>query len=166
MKNFLLGLSKFVLGIILAMLIMSLAGLSMARYFMTRMVEQPERPTYENDLPEANSPVASASDDDGAAESQPGPEVTLPEEEPEPEPEPEPEREPEWEDPPAQGDRAYVNQPVGLILRSGPGTDYANIGGLDHQESVDVIAEEGGWLNVILSNGEEGWIKDGNVYWE
>lgn len=162
MKNFLLGLSKFVLGIILAMLIMSLAGLSMARYFMTRMVEQPERPTYENDLPEDKRSVASASDDD--VDSQPGPEVALPEDEPEPEPERE--REPERDDPPAQGDRAYVNQPVGLILRSGPGTDYGNIGGLDFQESVDVIAEEDGWLNVILSNGEEGWIKDGNVDWE
>ena len=58
MKNFLIGLSKFVLGIILAMLIMSLAGLSMVRYFMTRMVEPPDRPSYENDLPEDQRPVA------------------------------------------------------------------------------------------------------------
>ena len=48
MKNFLLGLSKFVLGIILAMLIMTLAGASMMRYFMARTAEPPERPTYVN----------------------------------------------------------------------------------------------------------------------
>lgn len=160
MKNFLLGLSKFVLGIILAMLIMSLAGLSMARYFMTRMVEQPERPTYENDLPEDQRPVAKAPDADSDAVDEPGPEVTAPEPDPEPEPEEAPERT-------NSGDGyATVNQPVGLVLRSGPGTDYRSIGGLDFQESVEVISEEGGWLNVILSNGEEGWIKDGNVDYE
>ncbi|MEL6813838.1 MAG: SH3 domain-containing protein [Cyanobacteria bacterium J06598_3] len=161
MKNFLLGLSKFVLGIILAMLIMSLAGLSMARYFMTRMVEQPERPTYENDLPEDQRPVTQAPDAGGSETfDEPGPEVAAPEPEPEPELEPEPARTNS-----ADG-YAIVNQPVGLILRSGPGTDYRNIGGIDYQESVEVIAEEGGWLNVILSNGEEGWIKDGNVSYE
>lgn len=157
MKNFLLGLSKFVLGIILAMLVMSLAGLSMARYFMTRMVEQPERPTYENDLPEDQRPVAKAPAADAAADAD-----TAEESAPAPEPEPVPEAAASS----SSGDRATVNQPVGLILRSGPGTDYRNIGGLAYLETVDVVAEEAGWLNVILSNGEEGWIKDGNVDWE
>ena len=161
MKNFLLGLSKFVLGIILAMLIMSLAGLSMARYFMTRMVEQPERPTYENALPVDQRPVAKAPASFASDTfAEPGPDVAEPEPDPEPDPEPEPART-------NSGDGyAIVNQPVGLILRSGPGTDYRNIGGIDYQESVEVIAEESGWLNVILSNGEEGWIKDGNVSYE
>ena len=45
MKNFLLGLSKFVLGIILAMLIMTLAGASMMRYFMARTAEPPLKGT-------------------------------------------------------------------------------------------------------------------------
>lgn len=149
MKNFLLGLSKFVLGIILAMLIMSLAGLSMARYFMTRIVEDPERPTYDNDLPEAPRPVATTPQSEPAR-----PEVFAPA----PEPEPEPAY--------SEVDRATVNQPVGLILRSGPGTNYRNIGGVEYLERVDVIGEEGGWLNVILSNGEEGWIVGGNVDWD
>ncbi|PZO58638.1 MAG: SH3 domain-containing protein [Phormidesmis priestleyi] len=154
MKNFLLGLSKFVLGIILAMLIMSLAGLSMAKYFITKNAEQPDRPTYENDLPEDQpSASGSGSADEGANKgASEGPTV-------------------ETETPQAKADEplpdgAYkvaVNQPVGLIVRSGPGGDYENIGGLDYQESVTVLSEEGGWLKIALGNGEEGWIKDGNV---
>ena len=154
MKNFLLGLSKFVLGIILAMLIMTLAGASMVRYFMARSAETPDRPIYENDSPEDRpvntEPTANADLDE------PEPEV-----EPELAPEPEPELEPDLD--PEDGYRAYVTQPVGLILRSGPGTDYRNIGGIGYQESITVIGEESGWLNIALSNGEEGWIKDGNT---
>jgi len=154
MRNFLLGLSKFVLGIILAMLIMGLAGASMLRYFMARTAEQPPRPTYDNDAPEdrpePTPPTANADI-----------EVEEPAEVAEPEPEPEPEV---IEEPAADGSYgAYVTQPVGLILRNGPGTDYSNIGGIGYNESITVIGAEGGWLNVVLSNGEEGWIKDGNT---
>ena len=163
MKNFLLGLSKFVLGIILAMLVMSIAGMAMAQYFMTRMVEPPERPTYENDLPESGRPssadAAPERDENGAPVA-----VTAEEaEEDEPEAAPEPEEEDDDDALPEGEYRATVNQPVGLILRDGPGTDYAQIGGLDYQESMVVFAEEDGWLNVELSNGRTGWIKDGNV---
>lgn len=152
MKNFLLGLSKFVLGIILAMLIMSLAGAAMVRYFMARSGESPERPLYDNDLPE-DRPVATepkVRDADGA----PVPEAEL-ESDTQLAPEPEPT--------PTGSYTAYVTQPVGLILRSGPGTDYENIGGIGYEESITVLEEEAGWLNVQLSNGEQGWIKDGNT---
>ncbi len=150
MKNFLLGLSKFVLGIILAMLIMSLAGLSMVKYFITKHAEQPDRPIYENDLPN-DQPSASDTGSSGEQASE-GPSI-------------------ETEAPPAKTNeplpagayKVVVNQPVGLILRSGPGADYENIGGLAYQESVTVLSEESGWLKVTLDNGEEGWIKDGNV---
>ena len=154
MKNFLLGLSKFVLGIILAMLIMSVAGLAMAKFFMSRIVELPERPVYDNDLPE---------------DQRPRPTVAAPEDAPETEVvvgEVEDAEEPEDEDDDAlpEGEyRAVVNQPVGLILRDGPGTSYAQIGGLDYQQSMVVFDEDNGWLNVELSNGRTGWIKDGNV---
>ena len=152
MKNFLLGLSKFVLGIILAMLIMTLAGASMLRFFMARTAEPPEAPLYDNDLPE-DRPAASAPSAPVADES----DSSVESSDPVPEPEPEPEASPEG------SYSAYVTQPVGLILRDGPGTDYANVGGIGYEESITVIAEESGWLNVRLSNGEEGWIKDGNT---
>lgn len=149
MKNFLLGLSKFVLGIILAMLIVSLAGLSMAKYFMTRMSEPPDRPTYENDLPE-DRPVQRPPSDpaptaDDAAETEAAAEDEAEESLPE------------------GAYRAVVNQPVGLIVRSGPGTDYEQIGGLEYQQGVKVLSEESGWLKITLDNGEEGWVKGGNL---
>ncbi len=145
MKNFLLSLSKFVLGIILAMLIVSLAGLSMARYFMTRMAEPPERPTYENDLPE--TPPEASSTPNPPADS---PAAEAPKT--------------ETDEPLAEGTyRATVTQPVGLILRAGPGIDYEQTGGLEYQASLVVLSEDSGWLEVRTSSGQEGWIKDGNV---
>ena len=154
MKNFLLGLSKFVLGIILAMLIVTLASASMLRYFMARKAEPPERPIYDNDLPEdkaaANASKIEVGESAGSGAVASGSEVEAASE----------------SEPARSADGSYaalVTQPVGLILRDGPGTDYANIGGIGYQESITVLSEEGGWLKVQLSNGEEGWIKDGNT---
>jgi hypothetical protein len=141
MKNFLLGLSKFVLGIILAMLIVSLAGLSMARYFMTRMVELPDRPTYDNELPEspaAAKPAAESAEAQPAAEE---PAAELPE----------------------GAYRAIVVSAEGLVVRAGPGTDYEQLGGLDYEQSVDVLSEESGWQKIDFGGGQEGWIKGGNT---
>lgn len=115
---------------------------------MVRNSEPPEKPTYTNDLPE---PPAEAS----GSESEPPAAEVAAEAEPAPSPEPEPRADGTYS--------AVVTTPVGLIVRSGPGTDYDDIGGLGYQESVTVLAEESGWLNIQLSNGEEGWIKDGNV---
>ncbi|MGB7085495.1 MAG: SH3 domain-containing protein [Phormidesmis sp.] len=154
MKNFLLGLSKFVLGIILAMLIVSLASLSMARYFMTRLIEPPERPTYDNDLPE-QQPAADAPTPDGDSSAAPDSNASSSETAEETETESETE-------PTSGGEIATVDQPVGLVLRSGPGVDYDQIGGVAYEESVEVIAEENGWLNIVLSGGQEGWVKGGN----
>ncbi|MGD1899251.1 MAG: SH3 domain-containing protein [Phormidesmis sp.] len=162
MKNFLLGLSKFVLGIILAMLIMSLAGAAMVRYFMARSGEPPERPIYDNDLPE-DQPVAAAPEGSDSPEVSALEESAAAEIENAPEPEPEADPEPDPEPAPEGGYDAYVTQPVGLILRSGPGVDYTNIGGIGYEERITVLGEEAGWLNVLLSNGEEGWIREGNT---
>lgn len=149
MKNFLLGLSKFVLGIILAMLIVSLAGLSMAKYFMTRMSEPPDRPTYENDLPEDRPVQRPPSDPAPTADDAAETEAAAKDE--------------AEESLPEGAYRAVVNQPVGLIVRSGPGTDYEQIGGLEYQQGVKVLSEESGWLKITLDNGEEGWVKGGNL---
>lgn len=153
MKNFFLGLSKFILGIILAMLIMSLAGAAMVRYFMARSAEPPERPIYDNDLPEDRA-AAGSSQEPSQESSQ------------EPESEAQPaaaDSEPETEAAPAGSYTAYVTQPVGLILRDGPGTEYTNIGGVGYEASLTVLEEENGWLKVQLSSGQEGWVKDGNT---
>ena len=144
MKNFLIGLSKFVLGLILAMLIMSLAGLSMARYFMTRMVEKPERPTYENDLPEDQRPRASTPPSGAGSTSEAEPaRAAAPK--------------------PASSNEYAAFATTNVNLRSGPGTSYDTIGSLGTDENVTVIGEDGGWLNVIISNGSEGWVSGNYV---
>ena len=150
MKNFLIGLSKFVLGIILAMLIMSLAGLSMARYFMTRMVEQPARPSYENDLPEGQKPTDKPSKSPTSTEGQ---DAVAPA------PKPAPEPQPTAADPNSYQAYATTN----LNMRSGPGTSYDTIGGVSVDEAVTVLEEDSNWLKVRLSDGSEGWITSGYV---
>ncbi len=149
MKNFLIGLSKFVLGIILAMLVVSLAGLSMARYFMTRMVEQPERPTYENDLPEDQRPTAQAPESSTAE----GADTVAPV------PKPAPEPKPTANDPNTY--QAYATS--NLNLRSGPGTSYDSIGGVGIDEDVTVLEADSSWLKVRLSDGLEGWVSSSYV---
>lgn len=163
MKNFLIGLSKFVLGIILAMLIMSLAGLSMARYFMTRMVEQPERPTYENDLPEDQRPSAKSSgksDDSSAAkkqsEAEPAAAQTDAQTAAQTNAQPKSEA-----DTAKEGYKGYAT--TNLNVRSGPGTSYDSIGGVGIEENVTVVDEEGGWLKVQLGDGTEGWVSSNFV---
>ena len=150
MKNFLIGLSKFVLGIILAMLIMSLAGLSMARYFMTRMVEQPERPTYENDLPEDQKPTDKPPESPTSTE---GEDAVAPAPKPAPKPQPTATE--------ANAYQAYAT--TNLNLRSGPGTSYDTIGGVGLNESITVLEADSNWLKVRLSDGLEGWISSGYV---
>ena len=150
MKNFLIGLSKFVLGIILAMLIMSLAGLSMARYFMTRMVDQPNRPTYENDLPEGQSATDKPAKSSTSTEGEDA--VTAA-------PKPAPEAKPAAADPNSY--QAYATS--NLNLRSGPGTGYDTIGGVGQDEDITVLEEDSNWLKVRLSDGSEGWISSGYI---
>jgi cytoskeletal protein RodZ len=161
MKNFLVGLSKFVLGIILAMLIMSLAGLAMARYFITRIAEQPERPTYENDLPEDQRPAAKApgssaankASEDASQSAAPAASTNASA--------PAKEQEPAENADNAEGYKGYAT--TDLNVRSGPDTSYESIGGVGAEENVVVLAEEGGWLKVQLSNGTEGWVSSNYV---
>ncbi|MBE9078630.1 SH3 domain-containing protein [Romeria aff. gracilis LEGE 07310] len=140
MKNFLLGLTKFVLGVLLAMVILSIAGLAMARYFIMRISELPERPTYENDVPAEPAPAAT-SPPAQATSGQPRPTVNLP----------------------PGSYQAVVSQPIGLILRDGPGIEYEQIGGVEYETELVVIEEQDGWQKVQLPGGREGWVKGGNI---
>jgi len=46
----------------------------------------------------------------------------------------------------------YVN------VRSGPGAVYAKVTTLDKGRRLNVIRESGGWYNVELENGKDGWV--------
>lgn len=57
-------------------------------------------------------------------------------------------------------------QPIGLILREGPGTEHPQAGGVDYNEELIVLEEpaDQGWIKVqVASSGQEGWVKAGNT---
>ena len=47
-----------------------------------------------------------------------------------------------------------INAEAGLNVRSGPGTDYAVIGGVDNGTWVVVLDEQDGWYHVLYLNRE------------
>ncbi|MBF2036655.1 MAG: SH3 domain-containing protein [Leptolyngbyaceae cyanobacterium T60_A2020_046] len=150
MKGCLLGVSKLVIGVTLALFLLSLAGVATARYFMARLSVLPPRPAFSNDNPSGSAPPTSPS---------PAPEAATPA------PTPEPAAAPVEEKPPGSYD-AIVVQPVGLILRSGPGTNFDRMGGVDNQDRILVLktSDDGQWLNIrIPDTGQEGWVKAGNT---
>ncbi|WP_008308285.1 SH3 domain-containing protein [Leptolyngbya sp. PCC 6406] len=153
MKGCLVGLSKLLLGSFLALVLLSLAGVATARYFMAQLAMLPPKPVFSNDAPPAVSPsVPSEEAVNGAEETPPAVAET------------EPEAAPSEPAPPGSYE-AVVSQPIGLVLRSGPGTEFERMGGVDHNTPILVLksSDDGEWLNIRLtSTGQEGWIKAGN----
>lgn len=153
MKGFLVSLSKFVLGVVIALLLLSMAGVATARYFMARLAILPPKPFYDSEQP---APAAAAPPEDMAAvAAEPGAEAATPP----PEAAPEPEL-------PPDSYKAIVVQPIGLIVREGPGTGYPQVGGVDHNEELVVLEEPDGqgWIRVqVITNGQEGWVRAGNT---
>ncbi|MFQ4137580.1 SH3 domain-containing protein [Nodosilinea sp. PGN35] len=152
MKGFFLGLSKLILGVAIALILLSMAGVATARYFMGRLSVLPPKPLYGDELP--------------AAEPEAAPEAAVePVVEPPPEPAPAAAAPPE----PALEPGAYnatVVQPIGLVMREGPGVEFPQVGGVDVNEAVVVLEEPADqpWVKVrVVSNGQEGWVKAGNT---
>lgn len=145
-QKILIGTLKLVLGVALALMVLGLAGVATARYFLTQLASLPERPVYSNDKSEQTQAAAPESPTSGEAESAPNPPAAA--EAPAPE---------ETAEQPTLY-QVTVTYGVGLVLRSGPGTDYSSVGGVDYNATLDVVAEKDGWLNV-KANGQEGWIK-------
>jgi uncharacterized protein YgiM (DUF1202 family) len=145
MKGFLVGMSKLVLGVVIALLMLSLAGVATARYFMARLAVLPSRPIFENDAsPGAQANASAPTAAPAAAPPAPAPAPALP----------------------AGAYAAVVTQPIGLVLREGPSTTFAQLGGIDYNAKVVVLeaSSDEQWLKVRLSEGsQEGWIKAGNV---
>jgi hypothetical protein len=51
MKGFVIGFTKLVFGVAIALLLLSMAGVATARYFMARLSVLPPKPVFENELP-------------------------------------------------------------------------------------------------------------------
>ncbi|NJM00554.1 MAG: SH3 domain-containing protein [Synechococcaceae cyanobacterium SM2_3_2] len=64
------------------------------------------------------------------------------------------------------GSRGQVIEPIGLALRSQPSGDGAYLGGVVMGETVTVLelSSDGGWQRVRRElNGQEGWVRSGNL---
>jgi uncharacterized protein YgiM (DUF1202 family) len=143
LQDFLVGLTKFIFGVAIALLVISLAGAATARYFLTQLSTLPERPVYDNDAPVATSAPAEQQASAPPAE-QPAP------------------AEPQTESAEPKPESLYkviVTYGAGLLVRTGPGADAATIDGVDYDETVEVLEESGRWYKVRTNSGIEGWIK-------
>lgn len=143
------GISKFILGVLLAAAILFGAGISLTRYLLARLATPPPRPVFANDP--SPSPVAAV-----AASPAPAAEAT-PAASPTPESSPSPS--------PSQGYQARVVQPIGLILRQDASAEAPQVGGVEYNQEIVVLEDspDGGWQKVRLGNGTEGWVKGGNT---
>lgn len=166
MKGFLIGLSKLILGMAIALSLLSMAGVATARYFMARLAVLPAKPLYGDEIPAPPppDPVAMAPAD-SPAEIAPG---TNPVASPAVEPAAEAPiaAEPAAEELPPDSYRAIVSQPIGLVLRSGPGTEHGQVSGIAYNAEVIVLEEPAGqgWIKVqVASTGAEGWVRAGNT---
>jgi uncharacterized protein YgiM (DUF1202 family) len=141
MKGFLLGIVKLILGVSLAMVLLSLTGVATARYFMAKLSVLPPKPVFNNDdLGQPPTPTAA---------SAPQPTTTIA----------------PVAAPPGSYE-AIVVQPIGLVLRAGAGTEFEQLGGIDYNELILVLktSDDGNWLNVrVKRSGQEGWVKAGNI---
>lgn len=155
LDGFIVGLVKFILGVAIALFVISLAGVATARYFFTQLSSLPERPTYDNDSPVAKTPQAQPTAD-GATQSQAAKvkqQVASVESS----------EAPIDEAGPVDDTKVLYKVSVtygsGLLIRTGAGADYGTIDGIDYDETVEVLEESGRWYRVRTSSGIEGWIK-------
>ena len=141
LQDFWVGLTKFVLGVAIALFVISLAGVATARYFLTQLATAPERPVYDNDAPDPPAPAeAEAAAASVPTPAQPEPQASAPE---------------------SGAQILYqvvVTYGEGLLVRSGPGAEYGTIGGIDYDDTIDVLEESGRWLKV-RAGGVEGWVR-------
>lgn len=147
MKALFLGLTKLTLGVFLALVLLSLTGVATARYFMAKLSVLPPKPVYENDV------ALQAENTDAQAAPQANADAV-------------PEAAPPAAELPPDSYVAVVVQPIGLVMRSGPGAENPQLGGVDYQEEVLVLEtdESGNWMKVrIRETGQEGWVKSGNT---
>lgn len=159
MKGFFVGLSKLILGVAIALILLSMAGVATARYFMGRLSVLPPKPFYGEEV--SADPAAETAPEttpEGAPEAEaPAPPVETP-----------PVVEPAPVDPALEPDAydAVVVQPIGLVIREGPGVEFPQVGGVDVNEAIVVLEEpaDQSWMRVrVVANGQEGWVRSGNT---
>ncbi|NDJ18659.1 SH3 domain-containing protein [Myxacorys almedinensis] len=139
------GLSKLLMGLLLAIAMIAGGGFIAARIMIARLAAPPPKPIYPNDKPIAATPAPTAAKVEQSEVPPTTPAATA-------------------KPLPSGATEARVTQPIGLILRDSP--DGEQIGGIEYNERVIVLetSQDGSWQKVRLrSSDKEGWVKAGNV---
>jgi uncharacterized protein YgiM (DUF1202 family) len=140
------GISKYVLGFLLALAIIVATGAGLLRYATGYMASLPERPKFPND---SSAPAAAKPDAPAASPAaSPAANVAI------------------AATPSVPGlYEARVTQEVGLVLRDKPAADAAQIDGVEFDQTVTVLEDsaDGAWQRVRLGNGSEGWVRSNNT---
>ncbi len=143
------GLIKFLVGFLLALVILAGGSVAAGLYFVTRLTELPPKPVFDNEKPvqpKPSSPTPAAQQNTSAnsAANTSANSTTL-----------------------APGTyRARVIWPDGLILRDRPSFDAKSIGGVDFNKNVIVLetTSDKEWERVRVEGAnQEGWVKGGNT---
>lgn len=136
---------KFVLGVFFAITLLALGGVVAARVMMAKLSILPPKPTFANDTP-AKKPAPKPAAKPAVNRPAPNPEETT-------------------KPLPPGAFQARVTQSIGLVVRDAPGGEGGSIGGVDFNERVTVLESNADktWQRIRLSNGQEGWVRAGNV---
>ncbi|HYW20129.1 MAG TPA: SH3 domain-containing protein [Nodularia sp. (in: cyanobacteria)] len=145
------NLLKFILGVILAIAILTGSGVAVALYFMNRTFIPPAKPLFANDspsLPETSPPATQVNNTST----------------PKPTPKPTP-TETSTETLPPGAYRGLVTWADGLSVRSEPSLDAERIAGVAINEEVIVLenSQDQRWQKIRTQGELEGWIRIGNI---
>ncbi|MEY3867890.1 MAG: hypothetical protein RLZZ338_1781, partial [Cyanobacteriota bacterium] len=159
------NLFKFIVGVFLALIIMTGASVTAALYFAAKLTALPEKPIYPNDKKPASPTVAKTPSTAAKLNTNPNPTASST---PTPTPTPSPSESPSPSPKPLPSGayRATVTQPIGLIVRDKADNDANRVGGIGYKEDIIVLEEspDKRWQRIRVKEGElEGWVKAGNT---
>ncbi|MEH2408650.1 SH3 domain-containing protein [Nostoc sp.] len=158
------GLTKFILGFLLAIAVLVGGGVAVALYFMNRTGIPPAKPVFSNDSPSVKAQAPKTTEPGGGKPSlKPGTQTqssatSIPTESPKATPSPKPL--------PSGAYRGRVSWSQGLSLRSQPNQEAERIGGVGFNQKIIVLeeSEDKSWQKIRLEGSEqEGWVKAGNT---
>ena len=155
------NLFKLIVGVFLALIIMTGASVTAALYFAAKLTALPEKPIYPNDKKPASPTVAKKPTTTAKLNTNPNPTSSStptqsPSESPSPSPKPLP----------SGAYRATVTQPIGLIVRDKADNEANRVGGVGYKEDIIVLEEspDKRWQRIRVKEGDlEGWVKGGNT---
>lgn len=146
------NVAKLITGIVLALSLLALGGLTVARYLIEEFTAPPPKPLFAEELA---TPSPSPNPSPGGKPEQ-SKEKTIVVKAPTPIPTA------TASSAKPKGKAARVNWAEGLALRSSPNGEAT--GGVEYNTEIILLetSPDGNWQKVWV-NGKEGWIKAGNV---